>query len=61
MLNHILLIVILYLIINQMILAFSDDKVEISEDNISEYKIPEYKIPEYKIPEDKILEYKNER
>ena len=63
MLNHILLIVILYLIINQMILAFSDEQVEISEDkiledNISEYKIPEYKIPEYKIPEDKILEYK---
>ena len=32
MLNHLLLIVILYLVINQMILAFSDDKVEISDD-----------------------------
>ena len=58
MLNHILLIVILYLIINQMILAFSDEQVEISEDKILEDNISEYKIPEYKIPEDKILEYK---
>ena len=32
MLNHILLIVIFYLIINQMILAFSDEKVNISQD-----------------------------
>lgn len=38
MLNHILLIVILYLIINQMILAFSDDKVKNLEDNILEDK-----------------------
>lgn len=34
MLNHILLIIILYLIINQMILAFSDDKVKNLEDNV---------------------------
>ena len=58
MLNHILLIVILYLIINQMILAFSDEQVEISEDKILEDNISEYKIPEYKIPEYKISEYK---
>jgi hypothetical protein len=32
MLNHLLIIVILYLIINQMILSFSDDKVKISDD-----------------------------
>ncbi len=32
MLNHLLLIVILYLVINQMILAFSDDKNQISDE-----------------------------
>ena len=34
MLNHILVIVILYLVINQMILAFSDDKQEINNNKI---------------------------
>ena len=36
MLNHILLIVIFYLIINQMILAFSDEKVNIVQDTNSD-------------------------
>lgn len=39
MLNHILLIIILYLIINQMILAFSDDKVKNLENNVLEDNI----------------------
>jgi len=36
MLNHILLIIIFYLIINQMILAFSDEKVNIEQDTNSD-------------------------
>ena len=39
MLNHILLIVILYLIINQMILAFSDDQNKMQENNILQDQI----------------------
>ena len=38
MLNHILLIVIFYLIINQMILCFSDDQVNIYENKILDNK-----------------------
>ena len=58
MLNHILLIIILYLIINQMILAFSDDKVKNLENNILEDKNLQDKNLQDKNLQDKNLENK---
>lgn len=48
MLNHILLIVILYLIINQMILAFSDDQDKMQENKIVQDQIVQDQIVQEK-------------
>jgi hypothetical protein len=54
MLNHLLLIVILYLVINQMILSFSDDKrIEISNNKkevLKEFSNPNYSQVEKVVP-----------